>query len=213
MTLPHSNAAVLRRGDPVDKARAAMILVHGRGSSAADILELERELAYPGFAYLAPQADNNSWYPKSFLVPRQDNQPWIDGALAVIDRAVDDIGSHGLGPDRIILLGFSQGACLVLEYAARKPRLYGGVVGLSGGLIGQEIHEEDYAGDLAGGVVFLGCSDTDGHIPKERVQTSAEILRKRGGEVVLTLYPGIGHMIIEDEILFVRKLMRAVALS
>lgn len=213
MRLPHSGATVLHRGDPIDKAAAAVIMLHGRGSSAPDILELQPEIAYPGFAYIAPQADENSWYPKSFLSPRSENQPWIDGALALVDSIVTEIETHGIGADKIILLGFSQGACLALEYAARRPRPYGGIVGLSGGLIGAEIHEEDYSGDLAGSVVFLGCSDTDGHIPKERVQSSAEILRKRGGEVVLTFYPGIGHTIVEDEILFARKIMRAVAQS
>lgn len=184
-----------------------MVMVHGRNADAASILELTREIGQPGFAYLAPQAAGNTWYPYSFLTPIEQNEPYLSSALKVIETALAHLTAAGILPERTLLLGFSQGACLTLEFAARHARRYGGVVGLSGGLIGPDDTPRDYAGSLAGTPIFLGCSDVDFHIPKTRVQHSTEVLRRIGGEVTERLYPGMGHTVNHDEIKFVREMM------
>ena len=185
-----------------------MVLLHGRGATAEDILTLVREVNQPDFAYLAPQAAGYSWYPERFLEPIERNEPWLTSALALVSGIVMRIQETGIPAERTILLGFSQGACLALEWAARNARRYGGVVGLSGGLIGPDGTPRNYPGSLHGTPVFTGCSDVDPHIPKERVADSAEILRELGGDVTLRLYPGMGHTINQDEVNFVRELMR-----
>jgi predicted esterase len=204
---PHQGQPVLIAGEPLESARAAMILVHGRGASAEDILTLVPELNQAGFAYLAPQAAGYTWYPYSFLAPLSSNEPWLSSALAVIASLLEKVAEAGIPPERTILLGFSQGACLSLEFAARNARRYGGLAGLSGGLIGPDATPRDYQGSLDGTPVFLGCSDVDFHIPKERVQLSAEVLQRLGGNVTMRLYPGMGHMVNEDEIQFVQGMM------
>ncbi|HEU4325131.1 MAG TPA: alpha/beta hydrolase [Roseiflexaceae bacterium] len=204
---PHAGQPVLAAGAPLAEARAAMVLVHGRGASAADILTLTAEFDRPGFAYLAPQAAGHTWYPYSFLAPLASNEPWLASALGRLDALLAQIGAAGIPPERVILLGFSQGACLSLEYAARNARRYGGVAALSGGLIGPDDAPRDYPGDLAGTPVFLGCSDVDFHIPKARVQHSSDVLRRLGGSVTERLYPGMGHTVNQDEIAHVRALM------
>ena len=204
---PHHGRQVLTAGAVLSQARAAMVLLHGRGGSAADILSLVEYLDQPGFAYVAPEASGNTWYPHSFLAPLASNEPYLSSALAVVDGVLGDLGAAELPPERTILLGFSQGACLALEYAARHARRYGGVVGLSGGLIGPDGTPRDYPGSLAGTPVFLGCSDIDPHIPKARVDLTAEVLRRLGGDVTERIYPGMGHTINEDEIAVVREIM------
>jgi predicted esterase len=207
---PHQGQPVLVTGEPLKSARAAMILIHGRGASAEDILTLVPELDQTGFAYLAPQAAGYTWYPYSFLAPLSSNEPWLSSALSVIASLFEQVAEAGIPAERTILLGFSQGACLSLEFAARNARRYGGVAALSGGLIGPDGTPRDYQGSLEGTPVFLGCSDVDSHIPKQRVQQSAEILQRLGGEVTMRLYPGMGHMVNEDEIEFVRGMMAAL---
>jgi predicted esterase len=185
-----------------------MLMLHGRGASAEDILSLANEFNMPGFAYLAPQATGNTWYPNRFLVPLEENEPWLSSALKFVDDVLTEIINAGTPAERIILLGFSQGACLTLEFAARNARRYGGVVGLSGALIGPDDTPRDYKGSLAGTTVFLGCSDVDFHVPKERVDETAEVMRRLGGEVTERLYPNMGHTINQDEIDFVRGMMQ-----
>jgi predicted esterase len=187
-----------------------MILAHGRGASAEDILTLVPELNQTGFTYLAPQAAGYAWYPYSFLAPLASNEPWLSSALAVIASLLEKVAEAGIPPERTILLGFSQGACLLLEFAARNARRYGGLAGLSGGLIGPDGTPRDYQGSLEGTPVFLGCSDVDPHIPKARVQLSAEVFQRLGGNVTMRLYPRMGHMVNEDEIQFVRGMMAAL---
>lgn len=188
-----------------------MLLLHGRGATAESILSLADELAHPDFAYLAPQAAGNTWYPHSFLAPIASNQPYLSSALAAIGEVLERLSEAGIRPRHTILLGFSQGACLALEYAARNARRYGGVVGLSGGLIGPDDTPRDYPGSLDGTPFFLGCSDVDFHIPKERVLHSADILRNLGGEVTTRLYPNMGHTVNQDELDLVRDMMARVA--
>jgi predicted esterase len=184
-----------------------MLMVHGRGARAEDILSLVDQLAQPGFAYLAPQAADNIWYPNRFLEPISSNEPWLSSALAFVGEVLDQIMDAGISPGRVILLGFSQGACLTLEFAARNARRYGGLVGLSGALIGPDGTPRDYKGSLAGTPIFLGCSDVDFHVPKERVGETAEVLRRLGGEVTERLYPNLDHSINQDEIDFIRSMM------
>jgi predicted esterase len=188
-----------------------MILLHGRGGAAEGILTLAGELAHPGFAYLAPQAAGHSWYPLSFLAPIERNEPKLTSALAAVSEVLEQVAEAGIPHERAILLGFSQGACLALEFAARQARRYGAVVGLSGGLIGPEGTPRDYDGSLAGTPVFLGCSDIDPHIPKDRVLESAKVLQRLGAEVTARLYPGMGHTVNQDELSFVKELMAKAA--
>jgi predicted esterase len=189
-----------------------MILVHGRGATAADILLLAAELPRPGFAYLAPEAANNAWYPNSFLAPLASNEPDLSSALAVIASLLAQAERAGIPAERTIIAGFSQGACLSLEFVARHARRYGGVIALSGGLIGPDGTPRDYPGSLEGTPVFLGCSDIDPHIPRERVLLSAEVFRTLGGQVTAKLYPRMGHTINRDEILVARSIVAGVAL-
>jgi len=184
-----------------------MIMVHGRGATAESILTLAPALDVPGFAYLAPQASGHTWYPRSFLAPVESNEPGISSGLQAVGDVLAMTRAAGVPLDRTLLLGFSQGACLALEYTARHARRYGGVAGLSGGLIGPEGIPRNYRGSLAGTPVFLGCSDVDSHIPAARVLETADVLRKLGGRVTARLYPGMGHTINEDEIAAVRQMM------
>lgn len=211
MTGPHTAQPVLTTGEPLDTARAAVIMVHGRGASAQDILTLAPYLPSDGITYLAPQAAGNVWYPYSFLAPLAQNEPGLSSALDVLDSLVTHVIDAGLRTEQIVLMGFSQGACLALEYAARHPGRYGGVVGFSGGVIGPPDHIFDYNGDLAATPVFLGCSDVDPHIPLNRVEQTATLLEALGGSVDKRIYPGMGHTIIEDELDAARAILEAAA--
>ena len=197
---------VVAAGEPLVKARAAMILVHGRGATAEDILTVAAEVMHPGFAYLAPQAEGNAWYPYPFMTPLEKNEPYLSAALGVIESLLAKVEAT-ISAQHVILLGFSQGACLTLEFAARHARRYGGVVGLSGGLIGPADTPRDYAGSFDSTPVFLGCSDIDPHIPKERVQETAEVFKRMGAEVTMRLYPRMGHTVNQDEIEAVREIV------
>ena len=207
---PHRGQAIRMRGKPLNDAQAAMLMVHGRGATAEDILSLAAELNQPEFAYLAPQAANNTWYPNRFLVPLSENEPWLSSALAFVDDVFVQIVNSGIPPERIMLLGFSQGACLTLEFAARNALRYGGIIGLSGALIGPDDTPRDYKGSLDGTPVFLGCSDVDFHVPKERVDQTAQVMRQLGGNVTERLYPNMDHSVNRDEIDFVRGMMQSL---
>jgi phospholipase/carboxylesterase len=206
----HGGQPVLTAGDAPERARAAMVMIHGRGATAADILELARELAPSGVVYVAPQARGNEWYPYRFLEPVERNEPGLSSGLATIATLLAQVAQAGIPPERTMLLGFSQGACLMLEYVARHARRYGGVLGLSGALIGPDGTPRDYAGSLAGTPVFLGCSDIDPHIPKHRVEEAADVFRRLGGAVTLRLYPGMGHTVNRDELAFIRGIQDAL---
>jgi predicted esterase len=188
-----------------------MVMVHGRGATAESILTLAREFARPEFCYLAPQAAGNTWYPFSFLEPIERNEPGLSSALGVIAQLLLKLDAAGVPPEHTMLLGFSQGACLAVEFAARNARRYGGVVGLSGGLIGPDGTSRDYPGDFLGTPIFLGCSDIDAHIPLARVRETTRVLRGLGGNVTERIYPGMGHTVNGDEIDFVRQMMSEIA--
>ena len=207
---PHQGQPVRLAGEPLDRARAAMLMIHGRGATAEDILSLANEFGQPGFAYLAPQAAGNTWYPNRFLAPLAENEPWLSSALALVGDVLAQIIHAGISREHIMLLGFSQGACLTLEFAARNAKRYGGIVGLSGALIGPDDTPRGYKGSLASTPVFLGCSDTDFHVPKERVNQTADVLTKLSGNVTERLYPNLNHSINQDEIDFIRGMMQSL---
>lgn len=205
---PHRGQPALQTGASPSEAKAAMIMLHGRGADAADIIGLSQIIGEDQLVYIAPEATGHSWYPYSFLAPVADNEPGRTSALGVIAALIEGLGtSAGIGAERIALLGFSQGACLALEFAARNPRRYGAVLALSGGLIGDNVIGEDYSGSLDQTPVFVGCSDIDPHIPLDRVKQSAEIMTGLGADVTERIYPGMGHTIVEDEIVHVRRIV------
>lgn len=208
---PHAGQAVLTGGAAlISTARTAMVLLHGRGASADDILQLADDFDRPAVAYLAPQAAGDTWYPQRFLAPLAANEPFLSSALRVVAAVLQRIGEAGIPPERTLLLGFSQGACLAAEYAARNARRFGGVAVLSGGLIGPPDTARDYSGSLEGSPVFLGCSDIDPHIPRAIVAASAEVLRRLHGDVDERIYPGMGHTVNHDEIQAVQAMIDAI---
>ena len=210
MTGPHQGQPLARAGRPVEEASGAVVMVHGRGATAESILELRHEFENPDLAYVAPQAAGYTWYPYSFMAPMERNEPGLSSALARLGEVLAGLEAAGIPPERTVLLGFSQGACLSLEFAARNARRYAAVVGLSGGLIGPPGTPRDYPGSFDGTPVFLGCSDRDPHIPRERVDESAAVLRRMGAEVTERIYPAMGHTVNEDEMEFVRGLVAGV---
>jgi predicted esterase len=211
----HADGRVARFGESPATARRAMILIHGRGATPESILGLVDELPDDlGFTFVAPGASDStshprSWYPRSFLAPVADNEPGLSSAITKIDAAVAEL--RGVAPSDIMLLGFSQGACLALEYVARRARRWGGVVALTGGLIGERVAVRDDVGSLAGTPVFLGCSDRDPHVPLERVNESEAVLRLMGAQVEKRIYPGLPHVIVQDELDWVKGAMRRMA--
>jgi len=204
---PHAGQPVLTFGPPPAEARLGAILIHGRGASADDILGLAHEFALPDVAYLAPEAAGHTWYPYSFLTNMDRNEPYLSSALLVIEGLVQHFAQQGLPAERVALMGFSQGACLTLEFAARHARRYAAVAGFSGGVIGPPGTPRDYPGSFDGTPAFIGCSDIDPHIPVERVRESAELFRTMGATVDERIYPGMGHTINQAEVDAVRLLL------
>jgi predicted esterase len=207
---PHAGQPVRVVGEPLEQARAALVMLHGRGASAEDILGLARELAFPGLTYLAPQAAGHQWYPYSFLAPIDQNEPDLSSALAAVGSVVTKIEQAGIPTERIAILGFSQGACLALEFAARHARRYGGVIGFTGGLIGPDGTPRDYSGAVDSTPIFIGGSDVDPHVPLPRMEESAHVLERMGAKVDLRIYPGMGHTVNADEIAAARAILMAV---
>jgi predicted esterase len=207
---PHQGQKVLEAGEPLATAGAAMILVHGRGASAEDIMTVGTELMFPGFAYLAPQAAGSAWYPLPFTAPLEANEPYLSSAFETLATVLATV-EKTIPASRVVLLGFSQGACLTLEFAARHARRYGAVVGLSGGLIGPDGTPRDYPGDFGQTPAFLGCSDVDPHIAKDRVLEAGAVFKRLGADVALKLYPQMAHTVNADEIESVRRIVAAIA--
>jgi len=197
---PHGHQPVRHHGQPLDSAEAAVILVHGRGASADDILGLADTFDLSELAYLAPEAAEHTWYPYSFLSPTEQNQPWLDSALGLIGKVVERATAARIPLHKIALVGFSQGACLVTEFIARNAARYGGLVAFTGGLIGPPGTKFSYSGNLSGTPCFLGAGDPDPHVPWKRVEESASVLSALGAAVTLRRYPGLPHTINEDEI-------------
>ena len=208
MSIAHGRR-VLHAGDPLEKAKAAMILVHGRGATAEDILTLAPPLMQPGWAYIAPQSHGAAWYPNPFTAPIERNEPYLSAALDMLAGLTRKVEQH-IAMHKVVLLGFSQGACLVLEFAARNARRYGGIAGLSGGLIGPDGTPRDYPGSFEGTPAFLGCSDVDPFIPKERVLEAQQVLEHMGATTKVQIYPNMQHMVSDEELTEVRALLSAV---
>jgi len=208
---PHADQPIASAGPAPEQAKATIVLVHGRGGSAEDIIGLYEGLNLPRVAAIAPQAAGSTWYPHSFLAPLESNQPYLDSALERLESIVSDLLSRGMINERIALLGFSQGACLTLEFAARHPRHYGAVIGLTGGLIGPPGTPRNYPGSLAGTSVFLGSGDPDPHVPFERVRETEAVLSSMGAAVELRRYPGMPHTINADELAACRALLQRIS--
>lgn len=208
---PHAPAHVLVAGPSADEAETAVLLCHGRGGSAEDMLALRDELRVPGVLFVAPQAAGSTWYPLPFLSPLEDNEPHMSSALDLIDAVVTELDRRGIPPERLLILGFSQGGCLVLEYVAQNARRYGAVAGLSAALPGSEERQWEFSGSLEGTPVLLGCGDPDPHIPRGRLEASARALRDLGGDVDLRVYHDLGHSINRDEIEGVQDLLDGIA--
>ena len=206
---PHRGSEEVWFGPALEEAESAVVLIHGRGDSPRGILDLAPSLQAPRTAFLAPQAAGSSWYPFSFLSEVEANEPWLSSALDRIGAAVSTV-TVVVPEKRVVLMGFSQGACLALEFAARNAGRYGGVVAFSGGLIGHDRAPRDYSGSLDSTPVFLGCSDIDAHIPVSRVRESAQVMEGLGGEVEERIYPRMGHTVNEDEIAWASNLLASL---
>src|ERR1700730_4182029 len=197
---PHRTQPVLKRGTPLNAAKGAVVFLHGRGASAEDILGLAQDFDLPDLAYLAPEAAEHTWYPYSFLSPIEQNQPWLDSALKLVEYTVDRAIEVGIERRKIAIIGFSQGACLATEFVAGHAARYGGLVAFTGGLIGPPGTKFAYSGELSGTPCFLGAGNPDAHVPWKRVEESASVLSVLGGAVTSRRYPGLPHTINEDEI-------------
>lgn len=207
MSDPHGQAQLYAAGAALDEASSAIIAIHGRGADAADIINLAGEVAPPGAVILAPNADGQTWYPYRFVEPIERNEPYLTSALNLIDRLFARLAEADIPRSRVALLGFSQGACLALEYAARNAQRYGAVIGYSGGLIGPIGATFAYPGSMDGTPVFIGCSDVDAHIPVGRVEETADVMTGLGAAVDLRIYPGMGHTVNQDEIQAVQAML------
>lgn len=208
---PHGGGAVMARGRPLGDGPVAVIMIHGRNASPVDILTLVPAIEHPDVTYLAPAAAGGTWYPLSFMAPIERNEPGIASAIAVIHGLIHEAEAHGVPAERIVLLGFSQGACLAATAAQRLPCRYGGVIVYSGGLIGPPGCSWNEDGAFDGTPVFFGCSDVDAHVPEPRVRESADVFERMGATVTTRIYPGMGHLVNEDEIAFTRDLLATLA--
>jgi predicted esterase len=204
---PHAGQPVERTGAGLASARAAVIMVHGRGAGPRNILDLVPRIGHEGIAYLAPAAAGNAWYPKSFMAPVEENEPGISSGISVVHALIYEVVAAGIPQDRIVVLGFSQGACLACTAVQRRPGRYGGLVVFSGGLIGPSGTTWSTAGDFVGTPVFFGCSDVDSHVPEARVRESAQVFGRMHADVASRIYPGMGHLVNDDEAGFASALL------
>lgn len=198
---------IVSAGKALAEAQKVLIMIHGRGGSAEDILSLSQYLNVKDYALLAPQATNHSWYPLSFLAPPAQNEPWLSSALDILAGLVTDITSQGIAKENIYFLGFSQGACLTMEFVTRNAARYGGAVAFTGGLIGDKINPENYSGDFAQTPIFIGTSNPDPHVPVERVYATVNILKNMHADITEKVYDNMGHTISQDEIALANQLV------
>jgi phospholipase/carboxylesterase len=207
---PHAKAGVAHGGAAIRDASGVIILLHGRGSSTSDIIGIGAQLGFSNAALLAPQASAHSWYPESFLAPLAQNEPWLSSALRRVDQLVEQCAAAGMLSERLAICGFSQGACLATEFVARHPRRYAGLVAFTGGLIGPPASDLHHPGSLAGTPVLFSSGDPDPHVPWQRVEESAQMLRLMGGDVEIRRYPGRSHTILREEVVNARNLLEPV---
>lgn len=198
---------LITAGKNIETAGKVLLMIHGRGASAEDILSVADHLNIPDFALLAPQATSHSWYPYSFMAPPSQNEPWLSSAIDLVGNIVNDLTNKSIKKENIYFLGFSQGACLTLEYVARNADKYGGVIAFTGGLIGDKVYAENYKGSFGGAPIFIGSSDPDPHVPVTRVNESALILEKMNAAVTKKIYKNMGHTINQEEINFASKIL------
>lgn len=208
---PHAGQPLASAGAPLGQSPVVMILVHGRNAAPANILSFVPAFQRPDITYLAPAAAGGTWYPLSFMAEREKNEPGISSGLWVLEQLVEHVVRSGVRKDRVVLLGFSQGACLTAQFAASHADRYGGVVLYSGGLIGPPGTTWDYSGSFGGTPVFLGCSDVDAHVPKTRVDESAAVFQRMGATVTERIYPGMGHLVNDEEIAFTHTLLDGIS--
>ncbi|WP_276380232.1 alpha/beta hydrolase [Flavobacterium sp. H4147] len=201
------NPSYITAGVPLQEAQKALIMLHGRGAGANDILSIARYLNVSDFAFIAPQAESGTWYPYSFLAPINENEPFLSNSLKTVSQVVASVEENGIKRENIYFLGFSQGACLTLEYTSRNADKYGGIIAFTGGLIGDQVYENHYTGDFKNTPIFVGTSDPDFHVPVERVNDSEELLKRMGAAVTKKIYPDMGHTISQDEIDIVNALI------
>lgn len=198
---------IIIAGVPLSQAKKVLILLHGRGANAENILSISQSLNVSDFSLMAPQASNNTWYPFSFLAPVKQNEPWLSSAINLLSEILKDLNEQKINSSQIYFLGFSQGSCLALEFVTRNAKKYGGVAAFTGGLIGDKIYHENYKGDFNKTPIFIGTSDPDPHVPLERVKETANILINMNAEVTLKIYKNMGHTINQDEIEIVNKII------
>lgn len=198
---------IQQAGMPLGEAEKVIIAMHGRGGNAADILQLAAAVGDESCTLLAPQATGFSWYPYSFLAPPEQNEPYLSSALSIVKQSFDHVVANGIIPEKVFLMGFSQGACLTLEFAARHARRFGGVIAFTGGLIGDRIYPDNYAGDFEGTPIYIGSSDVDPHVPLQRIYASENILREMGASIQTDIFPGMGHTINQQEMAAARKIL------
>lgn len=201
-----AHTQLIERGRPINEASKALILIHGRGATALDMLSLTRRLDVDSLYIAAPQAPHNSWYPQRFTMEEKFNEPWLSQSIETIQHLIEKTAAF-IPTDSIYLAGFSQGACLALETSTRAATKYGGIIALSGGLIGHEIDESKYHGNFEETRVFIGVSDQDPHIPLVRCKQSKQLMEKMGAHVTLRVYEGMSHTINEDEINWIKQLL------
>lgn len=192
-------------GKPLGQAKKAAIMIHGRGASAASILSLEKYLNFEDFTLLAPQAEGNTWYPYSFMAPDLQNRTALESSISILEKCWEELIDAGLEPENIVLIGFSQGACLSLEFASRNAQKLGGVIAFTGGLIGESLDPKKYQGDFQQTPIFIGSSNRDFHVPAARIKESAELMTKMGANVKVMLFDDPEHTIRQEEIDWVNK--------
>ena len=205
MTAHRKNVVI--SGKPLGEAGKVLIMIHGRGATAESIISIAAHLKVNDFTLLAPQATNNTWYPYSFLTPPDQNEPWLSSALDLLSSIVNDLAEKKIDPKNIYFLGFSQGACLTLEYVTRNAKQYGGVIAFTGGLIGDKINTDNYKGDFSGTSIFIGTSDPDPHVPVERVNATEIILQSMNADVTKKIYKNMGHTINQEEIGYANEIL------
>lgn len=207
---PHAGEPLASAGRPLGESPTVVIMVHGRNAGPSNILDLVPRLGRPDLTYLAPAAAGRTWYPLSFMAEKEKNEPGLSSGLWVLRALVEDVVARGIGRDHIVLLGFSQGACLTAEFAVEHAARYGGVILYSGGVIGPPGTTWEYPGWFDGTPIFLGCSDVDAHVPKTRVDETAAVFTRMGAAVTERIYPGMGHLVNDDEIAFTREVLAAI---
>ncbi|HSD33371.1 MAG TPA: dienelactone hydrolase family protein [Gemmatimonadales bacterium] len=207
---PHAGEPLASAGRPLGESPTVVIMVHGRNAGPSNILDLVPRLGRPDLTYLAPAAAGRTWYPLSFMAEKEKNEPGLSSGLWVLRALVEDVVARGIGRDHIVLLGFSQGACLTAEFAVEHAARYGGVILYSGGVIGPPGTAWQYPGSFDGTPIFLGCSDVDAHVPKTRVDETAAVFTRMGAAVTERIYPGMGHLVNDDEIAFTRGVLAAI---